>query len=186
MGLATRGLKNRKEREKRENKFKLREKIDEDYDNNIKNINKLITLDAQIKKDNAYQNSNSKRDDSKSNISERRSKSKKRYDSKDYHNRNNDYQRRNYSKRKENRNNEESPNNENRSNVIVNDPALINVLLTEVRALSNKQISLLDLMDEIQSNTQQEIESLNQKIYDLDTVVKDLNHQLFYLQKDND
>ena len=58
--------------------------------------------------------------------------------------------------------------------------------MTEVRALSNKQISLLDLMDEIQSNTQQEIESLNQKIYDLDTIVKDLNNQLFYLQKDND
>ena len=80
----------------------------------------------------------------------------------------------------------ESNNNKNTNNSNNNsyNPNLINILLTEVRALSNKQISLLDLMDEIQTNTQQQIENLNQKIVDLDTTVKDLNHQLFILQKD--
>jgi len=57
-------------------------------------------------------------------------------------------------------------------------------LLTEVRALSNKQITLLDLMDEVQTNTQQQIEDLNQKIVELKTSVKDLNHQLYLLQND--
>ena len=71
-------------------------------------------------------------------------------------------------------------NNNNNSN----NTNLINILLTEVRALSNKQISLLDLMDEIQTNTQQQIEDLNQKIVDLDTTVRDLNHQLYILQKE--
>ncbi len=297
----------RKERDRRENKFKLREKIDEDYDNSIKNINKLITLDAKIKNDNIYQKNNSKRDDDnsyqrsrikrdddsnyqrsrikrdddsnyrksnlkrdddssyrKSNLkrsgdnifqkrnikrdddniyqnnnlkrsndniyqsnnlkrsndniyqnnnlqrsndniyqnsnlkrddnkdtkSEKasRSRSRRGNDSKDKDNnsRGREYPRRNYSKRKEaNRNEDNNTNNDNRNTAIVADPALVNVLLTEVRALSNKQISLLDLMDEIQTNTQQEIEQLNQKIYDLDTIVKDLNHQLFYLQRDN-
>ena len=272
----------RKERDRRENKFKLREKIDEDYDNSIKNINKLITLDAKIKKDNIYQKNNSKRDDDnnyqrsrikrdddsnyqrsrikrddsnnrksnlkrdddsnyrKSNLkrsgdnifqkriikrdddniyqnnnlqrsndniyqnsnlkkddnkdtkSEKasRSRSRRGNDSKDKDkdncSRGREYPRRNYSKRKEtNRNEDNNTNSENRNTTIVADPDLVNVLLTEVRALSNKQISLLDLMDEIQSNTQQEIEQLNQKIYDLETIVKDLNHQLFYLQRDN-
>ena len=58
------------------------------------------------------------------------------------------------------------------------------LLLTEVRALSNKQISLLDLMDEVQTNTQQQIENLNQKIIDLDIIVRDLNIQLSNLQND--
>ena len=138
--------------------------------------------------DNIYPKSNLKRDDSKDNKSERisRSRSRRNYDSKDKDNnsRGREYPRRNYSKRKENNRNEDNNTyNDNRNNVIVTDPDLVNVLLTEVRALSNKQISLIDLMDEIQSNTQQEIENLNQKIYDLDTVVKDLNHQLFYLQR---
>ena len=70
------------------------------------------------------------------------------------------------------------------NNYRYNNTNLINILLTEVRALSNKQISLLDLMDEIQTNTQQQIEDLNQKIVDLDTTVKDLNHQLYILQKE--
>ena len=65
-----------------------------------------------------------------------------------------------------------------------NNANLINLLLTEVRALSNKQITLLDLMDEIQTNTQEQIENLNQKIVDLDSTVKDLNHQLYVLQRD--
>ena len=60
------------------------------------------------------------------------------------------------------------------------------LLLTEVRALSNKQISLLDLMDEVQINTQQQIENLNQKIIDLDIIVRDLNIQLSNLQNNVD
>ena len=89
----------------------------------------------------------------------------------------------NYNKNTDYKDAKKDENNDINKNEIIN-TNLINILLTEVRALSNKQISLLDLMDEIQTNTQQQIENLNQKIVDLDTTVKNLNHQLFMLQKE--
>ena len=145
-----------------ENKNNIREKIDKDYDNSINTINKLITLDAKIKTDNVKHIDNFIKDDN-ININK--------------NNENNNVN--NYINEE---NNDNINNNENINNNSFNNTSLINILLTEVRALSNKQISLLDLMDEIQTNTQQQIEDLNQKIVDLDTTVKDLNHQLYILQ----
>ena len=145
-----------------ENKNNIREKIDKDYDNSINTINKLITLDAKIKTDNVKHIDNFIKDDN-ININK--------------NNENNNVN--NYINEE---NNDNINNNENINNNSFNNASLINILLTEVRALSNKQISLLDLMDEIQTNTQQQIEDLNQKIVDLDTTVKDLNHQLYILQ----
>ena len=62
---------------------------------------------------------------------------------------------------------------------------LIKTLLLEVRELSNKQLSLLDIMDDIQTNTQNEINELNTKIINLDDTIKDLTEQLYLLQNDN-
>ena len=61
---------------------------------------------------------------------------------------------------------------------------LIKTLLLEVRELSNKQLSLLDLMDDIQTNTQNEINELNTKIINLDETIKDLTEQLYLLQNE--
>ena len=61
---------------------------------------------------------------------------------------------------------------------------LIKILLSEVRELSNKQLSLLDLMDDIQTNTQNQISELNAKIINLDDTIKDLTEQLYFLQNE--
>jgi polyhydroxyalkanoate synthesis regulator phasin len=61
---------------------------------------------------------------------------------------------------------------------------LIKALLSEVRELSNKQLSLLDIMDDIQTNTQNEIKELNAKIINLDDTIKDLTEQLYFLQNE--
>ena len=62
---------------------------------------------------------------------------------------------------------------------------LIKTLLLEVRELSNKQLSILDIMDDIQTNTQNEINELNTKIINLDDTIKDLTEQFYLLQNDN-
>ena len=149
--------------EEEENNTNIREKIDIDYENSINSINKLITLDAKIKTENIkhIEHFDNNIKDENNNIN----------------NKNIEYNDIKKDENNDNNKNEIIENNNNNTN-------LINILLTEVRALSNKQISLLDLMDEIQTNTQQQIEDLNQKIVELDTTVKDLNHQLFILQKE--
>ena len=163
---------------KKEVKSNIREKIDKDFDNNINDINELITLDAKIKTSNIKDIDNLLQDTNSLNKKEETS---------------NDISIDNHIIENNNNNaniisNEEVINNANINNTSINNDKnnanLINMLLTEVRALSNKQITLLDLMDEIQTNTQEQIESLNQKIVDLDSTVKDLNHQLYVLQRD--
>ena len=172
--------KNEKEKESRkEKRGNIREKIDQDFDNNVNNINELITLDAQIKTDNVKhmdnltqgENSDNKKEESNNDISV-----------------DNHIVENNEKNNKNIISNEEIINKSNINNTSVNNDKnntnLINLLLTEVRALSNKQITLLDLMDEIQTSNQEQIENLNQKIIDLNSTVKDLNHQLYILQRD--
>ena len=172
--------KNENEKESRkEKRSNIRERIDKDFDNNLNNINELITLDAKIKTDNVKHIDNSMHEENSVNKKEEI---------------NNDISVDNHiDENKENNNinnisNDEIINKSNINNTSVNNDKnntnLINLLLTEVRALSNKQITLLDLMDEIQTNTQEQIENLNQKIVDLNSTVKDLNHQLYILQRD--
>ena len=160
--------KDNEEEKEKQNKINIREKIDKDYDNSINSINKLITLDAKIKNENIKH------------IDNNLIKTENNIGGQDDNNINLDKNNNNKDSNIENLKNENISNNINANNT-----NLINILLTEVRALSNKQISLLDLMDEIQTNTQQQIEDLNQKIVDLDTTVKDLNHQLYVLQNEN-
>ena len=172
--------KNENEKESRkEKRSNIRERIDKDFDNNLNNINELITLDAKIKTDNVKHIDNSMHEENSVNKKEEI---------------NNDISVDNHiDENKENNNinnisNDEIINKSNNNNTSINNDKnntnLINLLLTEVRALSNKQITLLDLMDEIQTNTQEQIENLNQKIVDLNSTVKDLNHQLYILQRD--
>ena len=172
--------KNENEKESRkEKRSNIRERIDKDFDNNLNNINELITLDAKIKTDNVKHIDNSMHEENSVNKKEEINNNI----SVDNH----------IDENKENNNinnisNDEIINKSNINNTNVNNDKnntnLINLLLTEVRALSNKQITLLDLMDEIQTNTQEQIENLNQKIVDLNSTVKDLNHQLYILQRD--
>ena len=172
--------KNENEKEsKKEKRRNIKDKIDKDFNNNINKINELITLDSKIKTDNSNhidnliqdENNISKKEEINNDISE------------DNHIvENNENNNTNIISNEEmidktNINNSSLNNNKNNTN-------LINLLLNEVRALSNKQITLLDLMDEIQTNTQEQIENLNQKIVDLNSTVKDLNHQLYILQRD--
>ena len=172
--------KNENEKEsKKEKRRNIKDKIDKDFNNNINKINELITLDSKIKTDNSNhidnliqdENNISKKDELNNDISV------------DNHIvENNENNNTNIISNEEmidktNINNSSLNNNKNNTN-------LINLLLNEVRALSNKQITLLDLMDEIQTNTQEQIENLNQKIVDLNSTVKDLNHQLYILQRD--
>ena len=173
--------KNKNENEKKSKKDikrNFRENIDKDFDNNLNNINELITLDAKIKTNNIKDIDNLIQDKNSFNKKEEIS---------------NDISVENHIENIENNNtniisNDQIVNNTNINNNKINNDKnnanLINLLLTEVRALSNKQITLLDLMDEIQTNTQEQIENLNKKIVDLDSTVKDLNHQLYVLQRD--
>ena len=122
-------------------------KINKDYDISKDSINKLITLDAQIKKE-----SNKKFDNnliSSPTKSFNKFKEISEFNHKD-----------------------------------IKDNNLIKALLSEVRELSNKQISLLDLMEEIQTNTQNQIEDLNLKIVNLDGTIKELSEQLYLLQNE--
>lgn len=82
-----------------------------------------------------------------------------------------------------NQNNEISQSNQ-KEKKINNNENLIRVLLTEVRELSEKQISLLDLMDDIQTTTQIKIEELNNRIITLEDTIKELNEQLYILQNE--
>jgi hypothetical protein len=74
--------------------------------------------------------------------------------------------------------------NDNQNNKNIKNKSIIKELLSEVIELSNKQISFLDLMEELQTNTQNQIEDLNVKIVNLDDTIKELNEQLYLLQNE--
>ena len=131
-----------------------KEKIDKDYENNKDNINNLIALDEIIKKENI-----------------------KKIENNSIHSSNDKTQSFQSFQNIEHKHEVQNKNKNNKEN-------LIKTLLSEVRELSNKQISLLDLMDEIQSNTQNQIEELNSKIINLDDTIKELNEQLYILQNE--
>ena len=127
-------------------------KIDKNYNESQDKINKLIALDAKIKKENI-------KNIDKNLLLSSNNKIKSFI------------------------------NNEDNSESIqivndVNNEYLIRALLKEIKELSNKQISLLDLMEEIQTNTQNQINNLNIKIINLDDTIEALNEQLYILQNE--
>ena len=66
------------------------------------------------------------------------------------------------------------------------DSILINKLLSQMNNLSAKQLSLIDVMENIQTDAQQQIQSLNEKIFSLDSLVDELTSELNDLINQND
>jgi len=66
------------------------------------------------------------------------------------------------------------------------DSILINKLLSQMNNLSAKQLSLIDVMENIQTDAQQQIQSLNEKIFSLDSIVDELTSELNDLINQND
>ena len=62
------------------------------------------------------------------------------------------------------------------------DSIMINKLLLQMNDLSVKQLSLIDVMENIQTSATQKIKALNDKIFSLDSLVDDLTNELNELQ----
>ena len=65
------------------------------------------------------------------------------------------------------------------------DPNIINTLLSQMNSLSEKQLSLIDVMDNIQMETQGQIKDLNKRITKLERTIEELNNELYYIKNDN-
>ena len=65
------------------------------------------------------------------------------------------------------------------------DSVMINKLLLQMNDLSVKQLSLIDVMENIQTNATQKIKDLNDKIFSLDSLVDDLTQELNELKSQN-
>ena len=77
-----------------------------------------------------------------------------------------------------------SKNNSNNNNKKV-DSIMINKLLLQMNDLSVKQLSLIDVMENIQTSATQKIKDLNDKIFSLDSLVDDLTQELNELKSQN-
>ena len=64
------------------------------------------------------------------------------------------------------------------------DPNIINSLLSQMNSLSEKQLSLIDVMDNIQMETQGQIKQLNKRISKLEKNVEELSNELYYLKNE--
>ena len=65
------------------------------------------------------------------------------------------------------------------------DSVTINKLLLQMNDLSVKQLSLIDVMENIQTNAAKKIKDLNDKIFSLDSLVDDLTNELNELKSQN-
>ena len=76
--------------------------------------------------------------------------------------------------------------NSNKNNEIKTyDPNIINTLLSQMNSLSEKQLSLIDIMDKVYMETRGQIKDLNKKISKLERSMEDLNNELYYIKTDN-
>jgi hypothetical protein len=87
-------------------------------------------------------------------------------------------------KTKQKRDNINTNNTSNKKNQKV-DSVMINKLLLQMNDLSVKQLSLIDVMENIQINATQKIKALNDKIFSLDSLVDDLTNELNELKSQN-
>ena len=87
-------------------------------------------------------------------------------------------------KPKQKRENINTNNTSNKKNQKV-DSVMINKLLLQMNDLSVKQLSLIDVMENIQINATQKIKALNDKIFSLDSLVDDLTNELNELKSQN-
>ena len=54
-----------------------------------------------------------------------------------------------------------------------------------MNSLSEKQLSLIDVMDNIQMETQGQIKDLNKRISKLEKTIEELNNELYYIKNGN-
>ena len=80
------------------------------------------------------------------------------------------------------KNNNKNKNTNNNKKI---DSVMINKLLLQMNDLSVKQLSLIDVMENIQTNATQKIKDLNDKIFSLDSLVDDLTQELNELRSQN-
>ena len=83
------------------------------------------------------------------------------------------------------KNNYSKNNNNNNNNNKKVDSIMINKLLLQMNDLSVKQLSLIDVMENIQTSATQKIKDLNDKIFSLDSLVDDLTQELNELKSQN-
>ena len=86
--------------------------------------------------------------------------------------------------RNKEKNNEKNNYSKNNNNKKV-DSIMINKLLLQMNDLSVKQLSLIDVMENIQTSATQKIKDLNDKIFSLDSLVDDLTQELNELKSQN-
>ena len=65
------------------------------------------------------------------------------------------------------------------------DPNIINTLLSQMNSLSEKQLSLIDIVDNVHMETKGQIKDLNKKLSKLERYMEDLNNELYYIKNDN-
>ena len=65
------------------------------------------------------------------------------------------------------------------------DPNIINTLLSQMNSLSEKQLYLIDIMDNIQMETQGQIKELNKRIAKLEKNMEEFNNELDDIKNDN-
>ena len=85
--------------------------------------------------------------------------------------------------RNKEKNNEKNNYSKNNSKKV--DSIMINKLLLQMNDLSVKQLSLIDVMENIQTSATQKIKDLNDKIFSLDSLVDDLTQELNELKSQN-
>ena len=98
-------------------------------------------------------------------------------------NKNKEDKLRNNKNREKDNNNNSRPIDKNKNKKV--DAILINKLLSQMNSLSAKQLSLIDAMENIQTDAQQQIKSLNEKIFSLDSIVDELTSELNELRSQN-
>jgi len=78
-----------------------------------------------------------------------------------------------------------STNKDNEIKIKTSDPNIINTLLSQMNSLSKKQLSLIDIMDNVHMETQGQIKDLNKKLSKLERSMEDLNNEFYYIKNDN-
>ena len=78
-----------------------------------------------------------------------------------------------------------STNKDNEIKIKTYDPNIINTLLSQMNSLSKKQLSLIDIMDNVHMETQGQIKDLNKKLSKLERFMEDLNNEFYYIKNDN-
>ena len=151
------------------------------FDNNKKEKKIVINIQENVDENNLFNNDNKTNNKNEVRTKYTKNKFKDREDRKNMNNRIEE----NINKKKNMRENEKNSNIRLKNKNKKYDSILVNKLLSQMNNLSIKQLSLIDAMENIQIDAQQQINSLNNKIISLDSLVDDLSSELEELRKQN-